>query len=225
MNWNDREMSTDDSPDYEYLREAVYHALASGNIRTACRHSVALGKYLDRLLLYKDKQQLQQAVADSVTEHVIEEAISQKDGGIGVLLNDLGLTYRALGDAYKAIEYYEKALEIDLKVFGDQHPKIAIRYNNLGGAYRGLGDALKAIKYYEKALEIDLNVFGDQHPSVAIRYNNLGGAYIDLGDAFKAIEYCEKALGILTAVYGKNHPSTQTVNANLEIIKPQKILD
>ena len=183
MNWYDREMSTDDSPDYEYLREAVYHALASGNIRTACRHSVTLGKYLDHLLLYKDKQQLQQAVADNITEHVIEEAISQKDGDIGVLLNDLGLTYRALGDAYKAIEYYEKALEIDLKVFGDQHP------------------------------------------SVAIRYNNLGGAYIDLGDAFKAIEYCEKALGILTAVYGKNHPSTQTVNANLEIIKPQKILD
>jgi len=225
MNWYDREISTDDSPDYEYLREAVYHALASGNIRIACRHSVTLGEYLDHLLLYKDKQQLQQAVADDITEDVIEEAISQEDGDIGVLLNDLGLAYRALGDTYKAIENYEKALEIDLKVFGDQHPKVAIRYNNLGGAYRALGDAFKAIKYYEKALEIDLKVFGDQHPSVAIRCNNLGGAFSDLGDAFKAIEYCEKALGILTAVYGKNHPSTQTVNANLEIIKPQKKSD
>jgi tetratricopeptide (TPR) repeat protein len=207
MNWYDHEISTSDSPDHEYLQEVVYHALSSDNIRIACRHSITLGQYLENLLLYKDKQQVQQTVADRITEHVIEEAISQKDENISVLLNNLGNTYAALGDANKAIEYLEKALEIDLKVFGDRHPNVAIRYNNLGSAYRALGEANKAIEYYEKSLEIDLKVFGDRHPNVARDYNNLGSAYSDLGNANKAIVYYEKSLEIDLKVFGDRHPN------------------
>ena len=69
--------------------------------------------------------------------------------------NNLGLAYRDLGDANKAISYYEQSLAIDLNVFGDQHPNVAIRYNNLGEAYRALGDAKKAIEYYEEGLSPD----------------------------------------------------------------------
>jgi tetratricopeptide (TPR) repeat protein len=225
MNWYDHEISTSDSPDHEYLQEVLYHALASDNIRIACRHSITLGQYLESLLLYKDKQQVQQTVADRITDHVIEEAISQKDENISVLLNNLGITYRDLGEANKAIEYYEKSLEIDLKVFGDQHPKVAIRYNNLGSAYNDLGNANKAIEYLEKSLEIDLKVFGDQHPNVAIRYNNFGLAYRALGEANKAIEYYEKSLEVISTFYGKDHPSTKTVNKNLNSIKEQSKMD
>jgi len=165
MNWYDHEISTSDSPDHEYLQEVLYHALASDNIRIACRHSITLGQYLNNLLLYKDKQQVQQAVADRITEHVIEEAISRKDENISVLLNNLGSTYSYLGDANKAIEHYEKSLEINLKVFGDQHPNVAIDYNNLGLAYSDLGDANKAIEYLEKSLEVFTTIYGKDHPS------------------------------------------------------------
>ena len=215
MDWYDKQISAIDSPDYEYLQEVVYHALASDNVRIACRHSVTLGQHLERLLLYKDKQQVQQTVADRITEHVIEEAISQKDENISGLLNNLGFTYSDLGDAKKAIEYFEKALDIFTKVYGEVHPYVAITNNNLGEAYRALGDAKKAVEYSEKALEIDLKVFGDQHPNVAIRYNNLGSAYSDLGDAKKAIEYFEKALDIFTKVYGEVHPYVAITNNNL----------
>ncbi|MGH8557921.1 MAG: tetratricopeptide repeat protein, partial [Methylococcales bacterium] len=86
--------------------------------------------------------------------------------------SNLGAAWRILGDAEKAIDYYEKALLIDLQVIGDQHPNVARNNNNLGEAWRNLGDAKKAIDYYKNALSIDLQVFGDQHPNVAIDYNN-----------------------------------------------------
>ena len=94
-------------------------------------------------------------------------------------LNNFGYLLETLCEHSKAIEYYSKALEIDLKVYGDKHPIVANRYNNLGVAWQSLGKYRKAIDYFTKALEIDLKVYGDNHPSVARDYNNLGEAWVD----------------------------------------------
>jgi hypothetical protein len=40
----------------------------------------------------------------------------------------------------EAIIFHEKALVIDLKIYGDQHPAVARDYNNLGLAYLELGE-------------------------------------------------------------------------------------
>ena len=73
----------------------------------------------------------------------------------------------------KAIEYLEKSLVIDLKVFGDQHPNVAIDYNNLGLAYSALSDANKAIEYLEKSLEVLITIYGKDHPSTKTVNKNL----------------------------------------------------
>jgi hypothetical protein len=39
-----------------------------------------------------------------------------------------------LGKHKKTIACYEKALADDLRVYGEQHPEVAIEYNNLGTA-------------------------------------------------------------------------------------------
>jgi tetratricopeptide (TPR) repeat protein len=117
-------------------------------------------------------------------------------------LNKYGMTLNTLGNSKEAIEHYTKALDKDLKVYGEMHPTVAGVYNNLGLAWQNLGDAKKAIEYYTKALDINLKVYGEIHPHVATRYNNLGSAWQNLGDAKKAIEYCTKALDIDLKVYG-----------------------
>jgi hypothetical protein len=40
--------------------------------------------------------------------------------------------YRNQGKLDKAIELYEKALSIKIKVLGEEHPDVATSYNNLG---------------------------------------------------------------------------------------------
>jgi tetratricopeptide (TPR) repeat protein len=88
----------------------------------------------------------------------------------------------SLGEYQKAINYFQKALAIELQVYGEQHRHVAITYNNLGAAWDDLGEYQKAIDYYQKALAIDLKVHGDQHPHVASFYNNLGMAWYRLGE-------------------------------------------
>ncbi|MCP4619284.1 MAG: tetratricopeptide repeat protein, partial [Bradyrhizobium sp.] len=107
-------------------------------------------------------------------------------------LGNLGLAYAALGDARKAIEYYEQHREIAREI-GDRRGEGA-SLGNLGLAYADLGDARKAIEFYEQHLEIAREI-GDRRGEGAV-LGNLGVAYADLGDARKAIEYYEQDLVI-----------------------------
>ncbi len=213
--WYDAQLGEQEAANPEYQAEAVHHALASSNIRGACKHAIDLGNYMKNLLLYRESVQLQQQVADRIDENVKREAIAEKDEVVSVLLNNLGLAWRDLGDAKKAIGFYEQALQIVRAVFGDQHPNVARIYNNLGLAWSALGDAKKAIGFYDQALQIDRAVFGDQHPKVAIRYNNLGAAWSALGDAKKAIGFYDQALQIDRAVFGDQHPKVAIRYNNL----------
>jgi tetratricopeptide (TPR) repeat protein len=216
--WYDETLEGSPAPDYQYMEEAVHHALESGNIRGACKHVIPLGRHLADLLLYRERLQVQQQVIDHLTEAMIEEATRGNDNDIAVLLNNQGYTWNTLGEARRAIEYYEQALAIDRQVYGDTHPDVALRYNNLGVAWADLGEARRAIEYFEQALAIDRQVFGDTHPNVAIRYSNLGTAWTQLGEAHQARTYLEKALEIYTAMYGSDHPSARTIKQNLEAL-------
>ncbi|MCP3897019.1 MAG: tetratricopeptide repeat protein, partial [Moraxella sp.] len=98
-----------------------------------------------------------------------------------LFLNDYGAILDELGEYDKAIEYYEKALAIDIKTYGDQHPDVARDLNNLGSAWNSLGEYDKAIEYYKEALAIDIKDYGDQHPKVATYLSNLSMAWDSLG--------------------------------------------
>ncbi len=145
----------------------------------------------------------------------IETLKSGNEQRVATLLNNLGLAWEGKGEYDKANEYYKKALQIDLKVLGENHPNVAREYNNLGWTWASKGEYDKAIEYYKKALQIDLKVFGENHPNVAIRYNNLGLARASKGEYDKAIDYYEKALPIDLKAFGENHPNVATKYNNL----------
>ncbi|WP_166158550.1 tetratricopeptide repeat protein [Neochlamydia sp. AcF84] len=124
----------------------------------------------------------------------------------------------ARGNLGKAEEYSSKALAIDLKLFGENHPNVARDYNNLGQIYQAQGNLNKAADYNHKALAIDLKLFGENHPNVAICYNNLGQIYQAQGNLDKAAEYSNKALAIDLKLFGENHPNVARDYNNLGAI-------
>jgi tetratricopeptide (TPR) repeat protein len=126
-------------------------------------------------------------------QEALKAAITLKNKKMeGSHLGNLGLAYAALGDACKAIGYYEQHLAIAREI-GDRSGE-GNALGNLGLAYADLGDARKAIEYYEQHLAIAREIGDRRGEGNAL--GNLGLAYADLGDARKAIEYYEQALAI-----------------------------
>ena len=68
--------------------------------------------------------------------------------------NNIGLAYYSLGDYDKALEYYNKALGIQLNVLGENHPDVATILDCLVFLYSETQQFLKAYKTAEDALNI-----------------------------------------------------------------------
>lgn len=78
----------------------------------------------------------------------------------------------------KAIEYYQKAIEVDSCYFD--------AYYNMGSAYSALKDFDKSIEYYNKAIT--------KNDTVASTYFALGNVYTDKQNYNKAIEVIKKGM-------------------------------
>ena len=77
--------------------------------------------------------------------------------GIGNVL------YR-MGKHEEALVQYQKALEVFLAVYGQEHPDVAGCYQNLAATYQRQGNEAKATEMCTKAYRIFLKVLGPDHP-------------------------------------------------------------
>jgi len=91
----------------------------------------------------------------------------------GRLLNQAGIYLNGRADFLDARALYERALAIGEKVYGPDHPTVAIRVNNLGGVLKSLGDLQGAKKLYERALLIFQKRLGENHTNTKTVQENL----------------------------------------------------
>ena len=145
------------------------------------------------------------------------EAIN-KESKIAAVQNDLALVLKALGEYSSAKSYLQKALALDEKNFGPNHPTTAGRYSNLGIVLKDLGDYSEAKKYLKKALASDEKNFGPDHPNTAIRYSNIATVLRSLGDYSEAKIYFEKALASDEKNFDPDHPNIAKRHANLGLV-------
>jgi arylsulfatase A-like enzyme/Tfp pilus assembly protein PilF len=126
-----------------------------------------------------------------IEKEELDKGIAVLQTGVALLdydpeiFNYLGLGYWKKGDEKRALEHYQKALELD--------NNFALAYSNLGALYHSIflrtknrGDLVQAMDYFKKAIECD--------PKLAIAYRGLGICYRIAGRADAAISVWEKAL-------------------------------
>ena len=78
----------------------------------------------------------------------------------------------ALVDLSAARAAFERALAIDEKTFGKDHPDVATDVNNLAGVYYALGDLPAARANYERALNI-MEEYAPNNPNTKTARENL----------------------------------------------------
>ncbi|MFN3694360.1 MAG: tetratricopeptide repeat protein, partial [Ignavibacterium sp.] len=121
-------------------------------------------------------------------------------------LNNIGLTYRQLGDYDKALEYFNRALTLRLKLLKNNHPLISSSYNNIGNVLFDIKKYDFAIEAHKKALEIRLINFGEDNPQVAASYNNIGNSFFRKENYDSALAMYQKSLSIRNKSLKENHP-------------------
>ena len=77
---------------------------------------------------------------------------------------NIGSLYGTKGDLENALLQFQRALEIQTRVFGSEHPSVAMSYFNMGLVYRSLGKAEEAREMFTKTYSIFLKVLGPDHP-------------------------------------------------------------
>ena len=133
--------------------------------------------------------------------------------GEGLTLNNLGIVYRDWGQYSKAVEFYEKSLEIYRKI-GDVKGE-GLTLTNLGEVYRARGEHDKALASFQKGLEIYEKI------GVPTKWPKdlIGNLYLDKGETAKAEPFIRQAnynssLGRLYLVKA-DYPSAKNSYENL----------
>ncbi|CAF3436925.1 unnamed protein product [Rotaria sp. Silwood1] len=120
--------------------------------------------------------------------------------------NNIGNVYKNMGENFKALSSYERALEIQTIALPPNHPDLAHSYNNIGTVHQNMDEYPKALSFYERALEIQTIGLSPNHPDLANSYNNIGNVYKNMGENSKALSFYERALKIQTIGLSPNHP-------------------
>jgi serine phosphatase RsbU (regulator of sigma subunit)/uncharacterized protein HemY len=125
------------------------------------------------------------------------------------ILNDIGVFYKSQGDYLKAIEYFQKNLEI-VEANNDSL-LIGRTLNNMANVYFSYGVYSKAIEYYEKSIDIFKKLGKNNY--VGYLYMNIGVAYSKMNDKKKAQENLKKSQEIFEKINFK--PGIAQVNGEL----------
>lgn len=115
---------------------------------------------------------------------------------LGLLYNELGLTYYMTGNSKEAARSFEAARARFLQA-GDQRGR-ALAFMHLGMAHQDLGETDKAMDCYDQALA-DSRLLGDRRNEATV-LNNLATVFTTKGQDIEALAAAERALDLARAL-------------------------
>ena len=211
MTWIGEERIGFTSPDEARRKARIYEELARDEKRPEQRalHLAALGALLVNMADYaRAEDVLKQALAIAET--------AQPDGAVlATALNNLAALYQATNRLSEAEPLMRRALAIDEKSYGPEHPEVATDLNNLAQLFKATNRLAEAEPLMVRALAIDEKSYGPEHPEVARDLNNLAALLQDTNRLAEAEPLMKRVVTIFEKAYGVEHPNVATALNNL----------
>ncbi len=111
-------------------------------------------------------------------------------------LNKQAVELYQAGRYPEALPLAQRALAIDEKALGPEHPDTAASLNNLAGLYQAMGTFDQALPLYQRTLKIREKALGPEHPDTAASLNNLAAIYWAMAIYDQALPLYQRAVGI-----------------------------
>jgi CHAT domain-containing protein/Tfp pilus assembly protein PilF len=126
-----------------------------------------------------------------------------------------GYCYGYAGDFDGSSQYFQKALDLSIELYGENNPVIADRLTDLVFPLVQKSEWEKAEVALKKAIELNIKNRGPEDITVLKNYNNLGYIYLEKFDSDQAILYINKALALIRQKMGENNRSVGIAYMNL----------
>ncbi|HEX3530953.1 MAG TPA: tetratricopeptide repeat protein [Thermoanaerobaculia bacterium] len=141
--------------------------------------------------------------ARAVVTYADDAGIAEPTAG---LMNNLGQLLDAKARLAEAEPLMRRALDIDEKSFGHEHPDVAIDLNNLAQLLQATNRLAEAEPLMERVVAILEKSLGADHPKVATALNNLAQLLQDTNRLAEAEPLMRRALDIDEKSFGSEHP-------------------
>jgi tetratricopeptide (TPR) repeat protein len=152
----------------------------------------------------------------------IFETTSAPATDVSALLDDLAQVYAREQQWTLARQTYERALEIDRRVLGDDHPRVAMRLNNLAVVAQSVSDLQLAETLYRDAIRRDEHAYGAVHPETGAARGNYGLLLQREGRLAEAEPLLREALSVALSLYGPDHYKVGYARVSLAILLHDK---
>lgn len=139
---------------------------------------------------------------------------------IGSLMNNLALTYTAVGDYSKSLDYHHEAVQIIHDYFGDENYDSGIVFNNLAMCCNEISEFKEALEYALRAKDL-LEKYGDKTELVRV-YGALSVIYQNIGDYDNSLKYGLTDKVIREELFGQNSLEVATCYNNLSMLYVSK---
>ncbi|WP_224372375.1 serine/threonine-protein kinase [Hyalangium versicolor] len=169
------------------------------------------------MLLGRDK--LEQADAEFSRGLELSRASHGADSlATSYFLSGLGRVRTRQGRHAEALELYGQTAALRERIWGQEHPGLALNMNNLAIELLALGRREEAVAMWRRSLALLQAVRPPDHPSFAAPLTNLATVQRSLGQLDEARRNLERALAIFERSKGKDHPNTASVLTELGMV-------
>jgi serine/threonine protein kinase len=141
---------------------------------------------------------------------------------ISSLLDDLARVYTRGQQWLLAKQTYERALDIDRRVLGDDHPRISQYLDNLAFVAQNMGDLKQAEILYRDALNRKEATYGERHPETVMTKGNYGLLLQREGRLTEAEPLLRDAVAIRLSLFGPDNYNVGYARVSLAMLLHDK---
>jgi tetratricopeptide (TPR) repeat protein len=200
------------------LQEALH--LAQINFGAASQES---GRALWALGMLRHQQGQFAEAKDLYTHSLgILETSRAPQTDVSAVLDDLAKVYAREQQWSLARQTYERVLEIDRRVLGDDHPRVARGLNNLAVVLQNMGEVQQAEAMYRESIRRNEHAYGERHPETVLAKDNYGLLLQREGRLAEAEPLLRGALDVNLSLYGPDNYSVGYSRVSLAILLHDK---